>query len=83
MESSVWYIAVLLTHILQEMIYKEACLKKVLRLLCIQSIAADGLKPKLLEFYKREIVQSYGYHHLITFDRYTTLLLLITAIILY
>ena len=30
------------------MIYKQEPLKKVLRLLCIQCIAADGLKPKVL-----------------------------------
>jgi len=54
---------------IEELIYTKAPLVQVLRLMCIQSIAADGLKPKLLEHYKREILQGYGYHHLITLDR--------------
>jgi hypothetical protein len=41
---------------------------QVLRLICIQSICNDGLKPKVLEFYKREIVQTYGFEHLVTLN---------------
>lgn len=33
---------------------------KVLRLICLQCIASSGLKPKVLENYKRELVQVYG-----------------------
>ena len=39
---------------------------QVLRLICIQSICNDGLKPKVLDFYKREIIQTYGFEHVLT-----------------
>lgn len=54
--------------------YIEKCilesydLMEVLRLICIQSYCSGGLKPKLLEKYKREIIQSYGYQHLPTLE---------------
>ena len=32
----------------------------VLRLICLQSIIANGLKSKVSDYYKREIVQNYG-----------------------
>ncbi|UYV77674.1 VPS33A, partial [Cordylochernes scorpioides] len=38
---------------------------QVLRLICIQSLANNGLKPKVLEHYRREILQVYGYQHLL------------------
>ena len=39
---------------------------QVLRLMCAQSFCNNGLKPKVLEFYKREITQTYGFQHIIT-----------------
>ena len=39
---------------------------QVLRLICLQSVTNSGLKPKVLEHYKREIVQTYGFQHLLT-----------------
>lgn len=36
---------------------KQAPLDKVLRLICLQCLASSGLKPKLLEYYVRELVQ--------------------------
>lgn len=41
-------------------------LDKVLRLICIQSYCNNGLKTKVLDYYKREIIQTYGYEHLVT-----------------
>uniref|UniRef100_A0A1B6E3U9 Vacuolar protein sorting-associated protein 33A n=1 Tax=Clastoptera arizonana TaxID=38151 RepID=A0A1B6E3U9_9HEMI len=41
-------------------------LVKVLRLICMQSFTNSGLKPKVLEYYKREIIQVYGFEHLLT-----------------
>lgn len=38
----------------------------MLRLIAIQSFCGNGLKQKVLDFYKREIVQTYGYNKLIT-----------------
>ncbi|XP_066018238.1 vacuolar protein sorting-associated protein 33A isoform X2 [Pocillopora verrucosa] len=49
--------------------YIEKCfgLKKplitVLRLLCAQCLTNNGFKPKMLEFYYREILQTYGFEH--------------------
>ncbi|XP_003701819.1 vacuolar protein sorting-associated protein 33A [Megachile rotundata] len=51
---------------IEDMIAQQQPLLKVLRLLCIQSLTNSGLKPKLLDYYKREIIQSYGYQHLPT-----------------
>ncbi|XP_041347888.1 vacuolar protein sorting-associated protein 33A-like [Gigantopelta aegis] len=51
---------------IEEAIAKQVDLTKVLRLICIQSYCNDGLKQKVLDFYKREIIQTYGYEHLLT-----------------
>lgn len=32
----------------------------------MQSAVNSGLKQKVLEYYKREIIQTYGFKHLIT-----------------
>ncbi len=40
----------------------------MLRLLCIQSICNNGFKQKLLEYYKREILQVYGFAHMLTLN---------------
>lgn len=45
---------------IEDLIAQKAPLKKVLRLMCMQCIAGSGLKPKILEYYKRELVQVYG-----------------------
>ena len=37
----------------------------MLRLIAIQSFCGNGLKQKVLDFYKREIVQTYGYEQII------------------
>lgn len=42
---------------IEDSIAKMEPLSSVLRLICIQSICNDGLKPKVLEYYKREIIQ--------------------------
>lgn len=41
-------------------------LPTVLRLLCLLSITQSGLKTKVFDFFRREIVQTYGYQHLLT-----------------
>ncbi|KIY46295.1 Sec1-like protein [Fistulina hepatica ATCC 64428] len=45
----------------EEMIAQEADMQTVIRLLCLASIIAGGIKAKVLENLKREILQSYGY----------------------
>ncbi|XP_050088887.1 vacuolar protein sorting-associated protein 33A [Anopheles aquasalis] len=51
---------------IEDLIAKEAPLRSVLRLMCMQSIAGSGLKPKVLDYYKRELVQVYGLQTLLT-----------------
>ena len=51
---------------IEDLIAQQEPLIKVLRLICIQSLTNSGLKQKLLDYYKREIVQTYGFQHLPT-----------------
>lgn len=51
---------------IEDLIAQQAPLSSILRLLCIQSLTNSGLKSKVLDYYKREIVQTYGYQHLPT-----------------
>lgn len=53
---------------IEELIYRGASIEQVLRLLCIESCVGTGLRPKDHEFFKREILQAYGYHHILTLD---------------
>ncbi|KAH7636266.1 vacuolar protein sorting-associated protein 33A [Dermatophagoides farinae] len=52
----------------------ETCISRsediitVLRLILLQTICANGLKQKTLDYYKREILQTYGYQHLLTLN---------------
>lgn len=39
---------------------------KVLRLVCMQALTNSGLRPKVLDYYKREILQTYGFQHALT-----------------
>ncbi|KAG8187464.1 hypothetical protein JTE90_009533 [Oedothorax gibbosus] len=55
------------THI-EDCIAKEEPLIKVLRLICLQSLTNNGLKQKQLDYYKREIIQTYGYQHCLTLN---------------
>ncbi|CAG4932947.1 unnamed protein product [Colias eurytheme] len=45
---------------IEDLIAQKAPLTKVLRLICLQCATGSGLKPKVLEYYKRELVQVYG-----------------------
>lgn len=49
---------------ISQLIDQEAPLKTVLRLLCLYSVITGGIKSKTLETFKRDILQTYGYHHL-------------------
>lgn len=44
----------------EDLIANQAPFKTVIRLICLQSIAGSGLKQKILDYYKRELVQVYG-----------------------
>lgn len=55
-------------EVVEELIARDAPLEAILRLLCIESFMATGLKPKDFENFKREILHAYGYQHLLTLD---------------
>jgi hypothetical protein len=46
---------------IEDLILAEAPIFIVLRLLCLLSVVGGGIKPKNLEYLKREILQTYGY----------------------
>jgi hypothetical protein len=45
---------------IEGMICNQKPIEKVLRLICMQSAAGNGLKQKILDGYKKEIIHSYG-----------------------
>ncbi|KAJ7794101.1 Sec1-like protein [Mycena olivaceomarginata] len=49
---------------IEDLIAQGADMQTVLRLLCLASITAGGIKAKNLENLKREILQAYGYNYL-------------------
>ncbi|EDV24105.1 uncharacterized protein TRIADDRAFT_57259 [Trichoplax adhaerens] len=51
---------------IEELLATGQPITKVLRLICLQSLVSNGLKPKLFEFYCKEILQAYGYEYLPT-----------------
>ena len=58
------------THRHLDFIEDAACqeveLLRLLRVMCLQSIVGSGLKPKVLDAYRRMILQVYGHRHLLT-----------------
>jgi hypothetical protein len=42
---------------IRELINQEAPIRTVLRLLCLYSIVSNGIKPKVLEEFKRDVLQ--------------------------
>jgi len=55
-----------ITEYIEDCIMKQEPLLKALRLLVMLSITNNGLKPKQYDYFKREILQSYGYEHMFT-----------------
>ncbi|KAG9330157.1 hypothetical protein JZ751_027059 [Albula glossodonta] len=51
---------------IEDCISQKDPLIKILRLVCMQSVCNNGLKQKVLDHYKREILQTYGYEHILT-----------------
>lgn len=41
---------------------------QVLRLMCLQCVVNGGLKPRVLEHYRRDLLHTYGFHHLLTLE---------------
>ncbi|KAK5104018.1 Vacuolar protein-sorting-associated protein 33, partial [Cryomyces antarcticus] len=52
---------------IEELIARDCPLTTVLRLLCLESCTANGLRPKDLDTFKRSILHAYGHQHLLTF----------------
>ena len=56
------------THLdfIEDAACQEVELLRLLRVMCLQSIVGSGLKPKVLDAYRRMILQVYGHRHLLT-----------------
>lgn len=54
---------------IEELIARDVPLPKILRLLCLESTVSGGLRAKDLENFKRQILQAYGFQHLLTLDK--------------
>ena len=63
---------------IEELISRDAPITEVLRLLCLESCIAGGIKPRDLEVFKRMILQTYGYQHILTLDALEKLQLLLS-----
>lgn len=50
----------------EELIARDIPLRTVLRLLCLESCLANGLRSRDLETFKRHILQAYGFQHVLT-----------------
>ncbi|KIW23236.1 hypothetical protein, variant [Cladophialophora immunda] len=61
---------------IEELIARDAPLSTILRLLCLESTIAGGLRPKDLESFRRQILHAYGFQHLLTLDKLQTMELL-------
>ncbi|KAM8797668.1 vacuolar protein sorting-associated protein 33A [Eudromia elegans] len=53
---------------IEDCIAQKHPLIKILRLVCLQSVCNSGLKQKVLDHYKKEILQTYGYEHILTLN---------------
>ena len=53
---------------IEELIARDVPLTTILRLLCLESCVAGGLRPRDLDSFKRQILHAYGYQHLLTLD---------------
>ncbi|EXJ74198.1 lysine-specific histone demethylase 1 [Cladophialophora psammophila CBS 110553] len=61
---------------IEELIARDTPLSTILRLLCLESTIAGGLRPKDLESFRRQILHAYGFQHLLTLDKLQTMGLL-------
>ncbi|EWC45251.1 hypothetical protein DRE_05978 [Drechslerella stenobrocha 248] len=63
-------------ELITELIARGASLETVLRLLCLYSCVNTGFKPKDFDLFRREILQGYGYEHVLTLTALDTVALL-------
>lgn len=57
----------ILEHIERMIGYGEE-LNTVLRLLCLYSVVQNGLKAKSFDFFRREIIHTYGFETILTLN---------------
>ena len=55
-------------EIIEQLIARDAPLTTVLRLICLQSVSIGGIAQKTYDSLRRQVVQAYGYQHLLTFS---------------
>lgn len=65
--------------VIEDMISKSEDVNLVLRLICLQSQTNSGMKKQVLEFYKREVIQTYGYEHVMSLRNLEKVALLKTS----
>ncbi|XP_010788400.1 vacuolar protein sorting-associated protein 33A [Notothenia coriiceps] len=53
---------------IEDSIAQKDPLIKILRLVSMQSVCNNGLKQKVFDYYRREILQTYGYEHILTLN---------------
>ncbi|XP_010895608.1 vacuolar protein sorting-associated protein 33A isoform X1 [Esox lucius] len=53
---------------IEDCIAQRDPLIKILRLVSMQSVCNNGLKQKVFDYYRREILQTYGYEHMLTLN---------------
>lgn len=51
---------------IEEMICRDVPLNTVLRLLCLESCFSNGIRQRELDHFKRQIVNAYGFQHILT-----------------
>lgn len=51
---------------IEELIARDVPLKVVLRLLCLESCLTNGIRQRALDGFKRQILNAYGFQHMIT-----------------
>ena len=51
-------------NIIEDMMFQETEWAGILRSTVLMSLTSGGIKPKVLEAFKRDFLQVYGYHHL-------------------
>ncbi|KAK5172224.1 Vacuolar protein-sorting-associated protein 33 [Saxophila tyrrhenica] len=51
---------------IEELIARDVPFKTVLRLLCLESCLSNGIRSRDLENFKRQILQAYGFQHVLT-----------------
>jgi hypothetical protein len=55
-------------EMIQEFIHRRLPLKTVLRLCCLWSLVSGGIKPKVFDLIRRDIVQTYGFKCLVVLE---------------